>query len=124
MGRLFRRKDTGTAVGVNPMQHGAQIDFIRFAGRQKIGIEFDHIVLNRRRTSRKSDGVDAFGRKKNDSALRAGGYDIVKGNFDFAFADVEKFYIIMPVRRNRQEIAGAVRKKCLIGGSNWIDVFV
>ena len=99
------------------MQHGAQIDFIRFAGRQKIGIEFDHIVLNRRRTSRKSDGVDAFG-------LRAGGYDIVKGNFDFAFADVEKFYIIMPVRRNRQEIVGAVRKKCLIGGSNWIDVFV
>ena len=91
---------------------------------QKIGIEFDHIVLNRRRTSRKSDGVDAFGRKKNDSALRAGGYDIVKGNFDFAFADVEKFYIIMPVRRNRQEIVGAVRKKCLIGGSNWIDVFV
>ena len=106
------------------MQHGAQIDFIRFAGRQKIGIEFDHIVLNRRRTSRKSDGVDAFGRKKNDSALRAGGYDIVKGNFDFAFADVEKFYIIMPVRRNRQEIVGAVRKKCLIGGGNWVNIFV
>ena len=106
------------------MQHGAQIDFIRFAGRQKIGIEFDHIVLNRRRTSRKSDGVDAFGRKKNDSALRAGGYDIVKGNFDFAFADVEKFYIIVPVSRNRKGVPRAVKKKSLIRRGDGVDIFI
>ena len=121
---LLRRKNTGAAERVDAVQNRTQIQLIRLAGGQKIGVKFNHIILHRNRPLCKRDGMNAFGRKKDHRSFRSDGCHIIKGNLNFSFQNVEKLYIIVPVSRNRKGVPRAVKKKSLIRRGDGVDIFI
>ena len=62
---------------------------------------------------------------KKDHAAASTRYKcVIHGDSNRTLMNVEKLCIVVPVCRNWQRGGVAVKKKCLIGGGNWVNIFV